>query len=144
MRHESIVLHGLLSSGYSHNLNMPSDRKNRFHTFDVDDDNFTLHLLELCPHRDANEHGDAGFRIDVLAGSAVTFLPPAAGLTSGDITVLEAICTYIIPLENGVRVDAGKFLSPFGYELIDGYDGFNDNYSKGFLFSYAVPQLIRV
>jgi hypothetical protein len=26
-----------------------------------------------------------------------------------------------------------------GYELIEGYDGYNDNYSRSLLFNYAIP-----
>jgi len=26
-----------------------------------------------------------------------------------------------------------------GYELIEGYDGYNDNYSRSILFGYAIP-----
>jgi len=38
-----------------------------------------------------------------------------------------------------LKIDAGKFITPVGYEVIEGYDGFNDNYSRSFLFGYGIP-----
>jgi hypothetical protein len=38
-----------------------------------------------------------------------------------------------------LRIDAGKFVTHMGYELIEGYDGYNDNYSRSLLFNYAIP-----
>jgi hypothetical protein len=33
----------------------------------------------------------------------------------------------------------GKFITPFGYEVIDGYDGWNDNATRSLLFGFAIP-----
>ena len=38
-----------------------------------------------------------------------------------------------------LQVDAGKFVTPLGYEVIEGWDGYNDNASHSFLFGYAIP-----
>ena len=47
--------------------------------------------------------------------------------------------SYIAPLGTGLRFDFGKFVTHLGYELIEGYDGYNDNYSRSLLFNYAIP-----
>jgi hypothetical protein len=38
-----------------------------------------------------------------------------------------------------LRLDAGKFVTHLGYEVIGGYDGYNDNFSRGFIFGYGIP-----
>ncbi|GAC1535190.1 MAG: hypothetical protein NVS2B9_00280 [Myxococcales bacterium] len=44
-----------------------------------------------------------------------------------------------MPVGSGLRLDVGKFVTHNGYEVIDGFDGYNDNYSRSFLFNYAIP-----
>ena len=83
--------------------------------------------------------GDAGFRIDLVAGTFAG-LEQSAGLRIGDNADLQqAFVSYIAPLGSGLRFDAGKFVTHMGYELIEGYDGYNDNYSRSLLFNYAIP-----
>ena len=43
------------------------------------------------------------------------------------------------PSAKGLRFDVGKFVTHLGYEVIGGYDGYNDNFSRGFIFGYGVP-----
>ena len=33
----------------------------------------------------------------------------------------------------------GKYATHMGYEVIGGYDGYNDNFSRGFIFGYGIP-----
>ena len=83
--------------------------------------------------------GEAGFRIDLTAGTFAG-LTQSAGLRIGDNADLQqAFVSYIAPLGSGLRFDAGKFVTHMGYELIEGYDGYNDNYSRSLLFNYAIP-----
>jgi hypothetical protein len=68
----------------------------------------------------------------------------AAGLfrdTSGaaDIDLQQALLSYLAPLGSGLRVDLGKFVTHFGYEVIEGYDDWNDNVTHSFLFGFAIP-----
>ncbi len=58
---------------------------------------------------------------------------------AGDFDVRQAFASYIAPVGKGLRVDVGKFATHVGYEVSDGYDGFNDNHSRGLLFGYAEP-----
>lgn len=51
----------------------------------------------------------------------------------------ELYFSYVAPLGKGLRFDVGKFATPLGYEVIGGYDGYNDNFSRGFVFGYGVP-----
>ena len=51
----------------------------------------------------------------------------------------ELYVSYDLPLGKGLRLDAGKMVSHLGSEVIGGYDGYNDEFSRGFIFGYAVP-----
>jgi len=83
--------------------------------------------------------GDAGFRVDLVAGTALP-KAQAAGLNLGTGADLQqAFVSYIAPVGTGLRFDLGKFVTHLGYELIEGYDGYNDNYSRSILFNYAIP-----
>lgn len=46
---------------------------------------------------------------------------------------------YIVPWQHGITADFGKFVTSCGLEVIEGYDGYNDNASRSFLFGYAIP-----
>jgi hypothetical protein len=83
--------------------------------------------------------GDAGFRIDLTAGTFAG-ATQSSGLSLGDNADLQqAFASYIAPLGTGLRFDVGKFVTHMGYELIEGYDGYNDNYSRSLLFNFAIP-----
>ena len=56
-----------------------------------------------------------------------------------DFDLQQAYISWIAPIGNGLRLDAGKFMTHHCYEVIDGYDGFNDNATRSFLFGYSAP-----
>jgi hypothetical protein len=58
---------------------------------------------------------------------------------AGDLDLQQVFVSYIVPLGKGLRVDVGKFVTPVGTEFIDGYDGYNDNFSRSLLFTWAIP-----
>jgi hypothetical protein len=45
----------------------------------------------------------------------------------------------VAPLGKGLRLDFGKFVTALGYESIGGYDSYNVNFSRGFIFGYGIP-----
>jgi len=142
--HQAIEFHGLVSTSFSYNFNEPASRTSQFRVFDYDDNAFRIDLVELVVQRPAPASGDFGFRVDFTAG-AVSRVVAARGLfrdTSGegqDIDFHQAFVSFVAPLGAGLRLDAGKFVTGLGYEVIEGYDGWNDNASHSFLFGYAIP-----
>jgi hypothetical protein len=142
--HQAIDFHGLVSTSFSYNFNEPASRTNQFRVFDYDDDNFRIDLVELVVQRPVTAPGDFGFRVDFTAG-AVSRIVASRGLfrdTSGegqDIDLHQAFVSFVAPLGSGLRLDAGKFITGLGYEVIEGYDGWNDNATHSFLFGYAIP-----
>ena len=134
-----IQANAFASLGYISNLNMPQDQTNGLRYFDNRANTFSVDLVELVVQKAVANTGDAGFRIDLTAG---TFAGPtqSAGLSLGDNADLQqAFASYVAPLGTGLRFDVGKFVTHMGYELIEGYDGYNDNYSRSLLFNFAIP-----
>ena len=142
--HQAIELHGLVSTSFSYNVNQPASRINQLRVFDFDDDDFRIDLVELVVQRPVAGPGDFGFRADFTAG-AISRIVASRGLfrdTTGegrDIDLHQAFVTFVVPLGYGLRVDAGKFVTALGYEVIEGYDGWNDDATHSFLFGYAIP-----
>ena len=143
--YESITLNGFLSVSFTRNANRPASRTNQFRSFDVDESTFVLDVAELVVERAAASPGEAGFRIDATVGSALPAALASPGLLrnaegeAGDFDVHQAFLSYLAPLGSGLRIDAGKFLTHLGYELVEGYDGYNENASHSFIFTYAQP-----
>ena len=140
-----IAVHGFLSTSYSYNFNRPSSATNQFRVFDFDDNTFKLDELELVAQKDATKPGEAGFRADFTFGSSVPRVTASTGLfrddtgKAEDIDIHQALVDYVVPVGSGLRLDLGKFITSTGYEVIDGYDGWNDNATRSFLFGYAIP-----
>jgi len=113
--------------------------------FDFDDNSMKLDLAELVAQKPAANPGDAGFRVDLTVGASVPRIAASAGFfrddsgKAGDVDVHQAYASWNAPLGSGLRLDFGKFVTPFGAEVIDGYDGWNDNATRSFLFGYAIP-----
>jgi len=134
-----IQANAFASFGYLSNLNQPQDQSIGLRYFDNRANTFSVDLAELVVQKAVAKAGDAGFRIDLVAGTFAG-LEQSAGLSIGDNADLQqAFVSYIAPLGTGLRFDAGKFVTHMGYELIEGYDGYNDNYSRSLLFNYAIP-----
>ncbi len=137
--YETIIINGFVSSGYSYNFNKPDGMKNQFRVFDIDDNSMKVDVLELSVKKDATVPGEAGFRFDIVTGSSIPKISRSNGLNSGDLDLQQMYIGYLAPIGSGIRLDAGKFITHMGYELIEGYDGYNDNASRSFLFGYAIP-----
>jgi hypothetical protein len=141
---QQIALNAFASTSWQWNFNDPASKitgvgPQQPRAFDYDHNSFRLDAAELVLHKDVANKGDFGFRIDVSFG-AVARLAAASGLfhnAPNDIDLQQVYVSYIIPLGRGLRLDAGKFVTPAGYELIEGYDGYNDNFSHSYLFTYG-------
>jgi Putative beta-barrel porin-2, OmpL-like. bbp2 len=141
---QAIALHGLVSTSFSYNLNRPPSRTNQLRVFDYDDADFRLDLVQLVAQRPVARPGDIGFRVDFTVG-ATSRITASSGLfrdttgTAQDLDLPQAFVSFVAPVGSGLRLDAGKFVTALGYEVIEGYEGWNDNATHSFLFGYAIP-----
>jgi Putative beta-barrel porin-2, OmpL-like. bbp2 len=142
--YRQITFNAFVSSSYSYNFNRPASGSNGYRVFDFNDNSFTLDVAEFVVQKAVSTPRDVGFRVDLELGSSIPQVVAAAdpgnGGTGGQRwDVQQGFVSWVAPLGSGLRLDLGKFVTPFGYELIDGYDGYNDNATRSFLFGYAIP-----
>jgi len=138
--YEEIAVNAFVSASYSYNLNRPDSGTNQLRVFDFDDNSFKVDVAEVVLQKAISKPGEAGFRIDFEAGSSIPRVSSSYGLLQGqDVDLQQAFISWIAPVGNGLRLDAGKFVTHFGYEVIDGYDGYNDNATRSLLFGYTIP-----
>jgi len=144
--YQEIACNGFVSTSYSYGFNRPDSRTNAYRVFDFDDNTFKVDVAELVVQHPVAKPRESGFRVDMAMGGSVPRVSAAAGLfrdpmtgLAEDIDLQQAFASYVAPLGTGLRVDAGKFVTHFGAEVIQGYDGWNDNATRSFLFGYAIP-----
>lgn len=143
--YETIGVNGFVTTSWSWNFNRPASGTNQYRVFDFDDNTIKIDGAELVVQKFASAPGEAGFRVDAMAGASIPRVTAASGLfrdDSGkaeDFDLQQAFVSYVAPLGSGLRFDAGKWLSHCGYEVVDGHDGYNDNATRSFLLGYAEP-----
>ena len=137
--YEEIAVNGFLSIFYEYNTNHPPTGTNQYRVFDDVANSISVDAAELVVQKPVTKPGDAGFRVDAVAG-AVARVASAAGLFYGqDFDLQQAFVSYLAPVGSGLRFDFGKFVTHMGNEVIEGYDGWNDNATRSFVFGYAIP-----
>jgi hypothetical protein len=141
-----ITVNGFASGAFSYNDNKPDSETNGLRVFDFEDKQLKLDVAELVVQRTTPSPGDLGFRVDLVAGQSIPKIEAAYGLFRDtetgepeDVDLQQAFVTWVAPVGNGLKIDAGKWVTLAGAELIEGYDGFNDHYSRSILFGYAIP-----
>jgi hypothetical protein len=134
-----IEINGFVSAATTMNVPGSDTAQNFFRVFDGDARSIKVDVMELVIRHDAVKAGETGFRVDLAAGSSVPKTARSAGLDIGDLDFHQMYLTWLPAWGRGLKFDVGKFITPAGYEVIEGYDGYNDNYSRSFLFGYAIP-----
>lgn len=133
------------SASYTYNPNHPDSELNQLRVFDFHANKLVFDVGELVLQKPVSKPKDWGVRLDLTAGSDDPEVSASYGLfrdsdgKSGDVDIHQLFVSYIVPVGSGLRVDFGKFVTPMGLEVIQGYDGYNDNYSRSFLFGYGLP-----
>lgn len=143
--YDALEVNGFASVAYLYNVNDPMEETNQLRVFDTDDGTINVDVIELVVQKPAAAAGEAGFRVDLTAGSTIPQAAASAGLfrdaegNAEDFDLQQAFVSYVGDVGRGLRLDVGKFVTHMGYELIEGFDGYNDHYSRSILFGYAIP-----
>ncbi|HUN61786.1 MAG TPA: outer membrane beta-barrel protein [Candidatus Sulfotelmatobacter sp.] len=137
---------GLASFSYTYNTNDPIPPVNQFRVFQFNDNQPQIDVAQLVVQHPVSASGQFGFRVNFIAGQDVPQLTASYGLFRNNQTgkgqpydLLEFYVSYIVPAGKGLHLDFGKFATPLGYEVIGGYDGYNVNFSRSFIFGYGLP-----
>ncbi|MCH7650031.1 MAG: porin [Nitrospinae bacterium] len=146
---DDVEIHGFASSSYSYNFNNPQSRTNTLRIFDVDDNSFKFDVGELVFLKETPDTGDIGFRFDLTFGFSVPEIeqqgrssataPFPLAPDDDDFDVQQGYVSWKAPIGNGLQLDFGKFITHIGAEVIEGYDGWNSNFSRSYLFGLAIP-----
>jgi hypothetical protein len=133
------TLSGFVDVYYGQNFNNPASQTNGLRFFDGGANQFGLNLVELVVDKTPEvTNSRTGYHVALGFGQAMNAVNGTdhAGL-GFDQYLKEAYFSYLAPVGKGLQVDVGKFVTPHGAEVIETKD--NWNYSRGLLFSYAIP-----
>ena len=135
-----VTFSGFVDLYYGQNFNNPATQNNGLRFFDGGMNQFGLNMVELIMDKPPDpSNSRTGYHVALGFGqamNAVNAAEPKAGL-GFDQYLKEAYFSYLAPVGKGLQVDIGKFVTPTGAEVIESKD--NWNYSRGVLFSYAIP-----
>jgi hypothetical protein len=134
-----IEFSGLIDGYYSYNYNRPSNtangQVNDYYNFNDKTDQFNLSMAKLTLNHDPDP---VGVHVDVIFGRTNTLINQIGGSTSDNGNYLEQGFISLKPAKaKGLELDFGKFVTSAGAEVIESKD--NWNYSRSFLFVYAIP-----
>ena len=134
--------------GYAYNTKNPGSMQNDLRDFDHEANSFTLDLAQIRFQKDADV-GGLGYNFKFSFGETAKLihsgglgsqtLSPQTSSLSGEtpFDMTQAFVTYNAPIGKGLQFSFGKFVAPETAEVIEAMDNFN--YSRSFLFNYAVP-----
>jgi hypothetical protein len=133
----SIEFGGLADGYYVYNDNKP-DGDASYRNFDTKHNTFALNMAELFVTKAPTADSRAGFKIRLNYGPAANIIHAAEpGGTDVFQNIEEVYISYLAPAGKGLQFDFGKFVTPFGAEVIESKD--NWNYSRSLLFALAIP-----
>ncbi len=107
-------------------------------TFDVQHNAFSLSLAEIAFAKGVTTDSRVGFRIDLDFGKTADLVAAYEPEADGKEIYKHVQQAYLSVLAGSkLQLDAGKFVTPLGAEVIESQD--NWNYSRSVLFGYAIP-----
>lgn len=140
-----------LQTGYTYNGDAGAiggeEEQNDLRVFDHKANSFTLDLAQIVFQKDPALK-NVGYKLKLSAGETAKWIhsrglsgaaldQPQAGDGTDSFDVTEAYVSYNAAVGRGLRFDFGKFVTYHGAEVIEAID--NPNYSRSFLFNYAIP-----
>ena len=135
---------GSADVAYTHNFNNPNTNLNQLRTFDSQANSFVPHLMVIGMERSATA-GSAmdrvGFRAQVSFGADARYARARTnyqpGTDNNELDVQELYGEYLVPIGNGLKIQAGEMRSLVGYETVNSYE--NPNFSRSFTWGLAQP-----
>jgi hypothetical protein len=105
-------------------------------TFDFVHNSFTLGLAEVALEIAPTANSRVGGRVDLNFGSTADIVGSTDAVDDEIYKHIQQAYVSFMASES-FTVDAGKFVTPIGAEVIESQD--NWNYSRSILFGYAIP-----
>jgi hypothetical protein len=139
----NINIYGFAEGSYTYNFD--GDRNpNAGRVFEYQSNKAVFNQLDLNIERTVDvtkKQWDVGGHLEMLYGSDARFIH-ANGLLDSEtpelqLDVVQAYVDLAVPVGNGLRIRAGKYVTPMGWETINPTT--NALYSHSYLFNYAIP-----
>ena len=109
-----------------------------YRNFDTKHNQFALSMAQVWLSKAPTASSRIGFKFKLNFGHASTnYIHASEPGGSTYQNIQEAYVSYLAPAGTGLQIDAGVFVTPAGAEVIEAKD--NLNYSRGLLFSLAIP-----
>jgi hypothetical protein len=152
-----VSIHGLVALDYLYDVNRPAGSAPPFlRSFEDKSNSFILNLANL--HFERASKDGLGFVADVDFGETANVVNNSTffGRTNGTdpvtrnsipqngngtdfFDVRQFYLTYTIPVGSGIKLQAGRFVTLAGAEVIKSYNNLNYNITNSILFGYAIP-----
>lgn len=138
----NIQFGGLADVYYDYNSNeVEGDAP--FRNFDTRHNAVRFAMAQLWVAKTPAADSRIGFNVKLNAGHAADMIHGvepstlAAFDNTGAAALQQAYISYLAPVGTGLQIDAGKFVTQHGAEVIEARD--NWNYSRSLLFALAIP-----
>ncbi len=145
---DTLEIGGWVSASYLYNFNDPDGRAlggantgGFAYPFKPDANSFSLDQFWLWMERSVNEENRAGFRVDLAYGKDAGLLSgdfgAGDGFSGNDFELYQAYIQYLAPVGEGVTIQAGKFATLIGAEVVQAPDNFN--ITRGHVYNLFQP-----
>jgi hypothetical protein len=147
-----VSIHGLAAVDYLYNINRPAGSASPFlRSFEDKSNSFVLNLANL--HFERASKDGLGFVSDVDFGETANVVnnstyfgkgfngngSPNLGNGTDFFDVRQFYLTYTVPVGSGIKLQAGRFVTLHGAEVIKSYNNLNYNITNSILFGFAIP-----
>lgn len=133
---KDVELFGYADFYYNYFSNKPADDA-QIRVFDQKHNQFQVPLVMFGMAKVPTAESRVGFRLDMGFGKGMrVFHATEPGGVDVIENIQEGFVSYLAPVGNGLQIDAGKFVTPFGAEPTE--TNLNWNYSRAFMF-FAGP-----
>src|SRR5581483_2531955 len=132
----SFELGGLLDGYYDYYSTKP-DGDASYRNFDVRHDAPRLSMGEVWLNKAPTGDSRVGMSLKLIGGHSATMINSLEPGTTNLKYIEQAYGSYLLPIGKGLQVDAGKYVTQHGAEVIEAKD--NWNYSRSLLFALAIP-----
>ena len=133
---------GAVEASYTQNFNNPNTNVNQLRIFDTQANSFVPQVAQIMFERPATA-GSAmdrvGFRARLNFGAQSRFSRARTnyqpGTDSNELDFQELYGEYLVPVGNGLKIQAGKINTLIGLEGINSWE--NPNFSRSFTFGLS-------
>jgi len=139
---QNIQFGGLADAYYDYNSNeVEGDAP--FRNFDTRHNKARFSMAQLWATKIPTVDSRVGFSAKLNAGHAADMIHAvepsnlAVFDKTGGAAIQQAYVSYLAPVGTGLQIDAGKYVTQHGAEVIEAKD--NWNYSRSLLFALAIP-----